>query len=159
MTSNVRNNRQTAAATRRISTMALILTCVVMVTGGFFVAARQHFASMDYGMKNSRLRKQIDQLESEKRRLLLAREISLSPAEIKKAVKKIGIGESGPEPMVATTASLKTTAPQRNSAVPAGPEKVLVAKTASVKPTRSTVASAVRSERNDRLDKKGTDAE
>ena len=33
-------------------------------------------------MKNSRLRKQIDDLESEKRRLLLAREVSLSPAEI-----------------------------------------------------------------------------
>jgi hypothetical protein len=62
-----------------------------MLVSGFFFAGRQHFSSMDYGMKNSRLRKQIDELESEKRRLLLAREVSLSPAEIKKAVKKTGM--------------------------------------------------------------------
>ncbi len=60
---------------------------------GFFFAARQHFSSIDFGIKNSKLRKQIDELESDKRRLILAKEIALSPAEIKKAAKKIGLTE------------------------------------------------------------------
>ena len=73
---------------------ALMFVCLVVVIAGFFLAARQHFSSMDYGMRNSKLRKQLDDLESEKRRLLLAREISLSPAEIKKAAQKLRIDGS-----------------------------------------------------------------
>jgi len=65
-----------------------MLACLTVLACGFFFAARQHFSSMDFGMKNSRLRKQIDDLESEKSRLLLAREVSLSPAELKKAAIK-----------------------------------------------------------------------
>jgi hypothetical protein len=76
--------------TRRSRGRALpaILACATVLACGFFFAARQHFSSMDFGMKNSHLRKQIDNLESEKRRLLLAREVSLSPAELKKAAIK-----------------------------------------------------------------------
>ncbi len=69
----------------------LTLLCGLFLVGGFFWAARQHFASMDYGMKNAKLRSQIDELESEKRRLTLSREISLSPNEIKKAARKLGL--------------------------------------------------------------------
>src|SRR4051794_34065884 len=60
----------------------LMPLCGLVVISGFFFAARQHFSSMDYGMRNSRLRKQLDELAAEKRRLLLNREISLSPSEI-----------------------------------------------------------------------------
>jgi hypothetical protein len=63
--------------------------CCVLVTG-FFLAARQHFSSIDFGIKNSRLRRQLDELQAEKRRLLLSKEITLSPAEIKKAAKRVG---------------------------------------------------------------------
>lgn len=69
----------------------LTLICGLLLVGGFFWAARQHFASMDYGMKNAKLRKQIEELKSEKRRLTLSREISHSPAEIKKAASKLGL--------------------------------------------------------------------
>jgi hypothetical protein len=62
-----------------------------LLVSGFFLAGQKHFASMDYGMKNSRLKKQIEALEAEKRRLILAREVSLSPAEIKRAAKKTGL--------------------------------------------------------------------
>jgi hypothetical protein len=65
-----------------------------ILVAGFFFAGRQHFSSIDYGIKNSRLRKQLDDLETEKRRLLLAREVSLSPGEIKKAARKLGVAES-----------------------------------------------------------------
>lgn len=39
------------------------------------------------------MRKQIEELEAGKRRLILAKEIALSPAEIKKAAQKIGFRE------------------------------------------------------------------
>jgi hypothetical protein len=82
-----------------------VVACVGVLACGFFFAARQHFSSMDFGMKNSRLRKQIDDLESEKRRLLLAREISLSPNEIKKAAAKVGSGMADAAVEIASAAS------------------------------------------------------
>ena len=63
----------------------VVLVCGFVIAAGFFFAARQHFASMDYSIKNSSLKKQIEDLEAENRRLQLAREIALSPAEIRKA--------------------------------------------------------------------------
>lgn len=65
------------------------LCCAVLVAG-FFFAARQHFSSMEYGLQNSKLRHALDELQSEKRRLLLNREIAISPVELKKAVRRIG---------------------------------------------------------------------
>src|SRR3954467_2290988 len=85
------NAKQTQSGPSRLRTYSLVSICILMLLSGFFFAARQHFSSMDFGMKNSRLRKQVDDLEAEKRRLLLAREISLSPAEIKKAAKRTGL--------------------------------------------------------------------
>jgi hypothetical protein len=71
----------------------LTLVCGVFLVGGFFVAARSHFASIDFGIKNSTLKKQLEDLESEKRRLIWLKETALSPAEIKKAAKKLGLTE------------------------------------------------------------------
>lgn len=71
----------------------LTLVCGLVLVGGFFFAARQHFSSIDFGIKNSQLKKQKDELEAAKRQLLLAKEIALSPAEIKKAAKKFGLSE------------------------------------------------------------------
>jgi hypothetical protein len=69
----------------------LVVICGSILIVGFFFAARQHFASIDYGIRNSKLRKQLDELEAEKRRLLLAKEVSLSPAQIRKAAQKLGL--------------------------------------------------------------------
>ncbi len=71
----------------------LTLGCGLVLVVGFFFAARQHFSSIDFSIKNSRLRKQIEELEAGKRRLILAKEIAMSPAEIKKAAQKIGFRE------------------------------------------------------------------
>ena len=68
---------------------AATLCCAVLVAG-FFFAARQHFSSMEYGLQNSRLRRELDELQAEKRRLLLNREVSLSPVELKKAIRRVG---------------------------------------------------------------------
>lgn len=71
----------------------LALICGLFLVVGFFGAARQHFSSIDFGIKNSKLRKQIDELEAEQRRMLLTKEVVLSPGEIKKSAKKIGFTE------------------------------------------------------------------
>jgi hypothetical protein len=73
--------------------ISLSLFCVGMVAAGFFFAARQHFATMEFGLKNSELRKQAENLEAERRRLILAKEVSLSPGEIKVTASKLGFRE------------------------------------------------------------------
>ena len=100
----------------------LTLVCGVALAVGFFFAARQHFSSMDYGMKNSKLRKQKDELEAARRQLLLNKEISLSPGEIKKAAKKIGLTEM-------TAANIETFSTNNETS-----EALNVKKTSYVKP-------------------------
>lgn len=112
----------------------LTLLCGTFLVGGFFVAARSHFSSIDFGIRNSSLKKQLEDLESEKRHLLWLKEKALSPAEIKKAAKKLGLTETTasnfqtfgakieekPEPVAAKKADEKP--------------KQLVEKTVDVKP-------------------------
>ena len=115
---------------KRWRTYGLMAVCGLLLISGFFFAGRQHFSSMDYGMKNSRLRKQVDELQAEKRRLLLAREVSLSPNEIKKAAKKTGMVDTATEVEVAQAAPAikeKTTPP-----APASEIKSMVIRTAAV---------------------------
>ncbi|MBK8467477.1 MAG: hypothetical protein IPL32_16800 [Chloracidobacterium sp.] len=124
----------------RLRTYSLMFVCAVTLVCGFFFAARQHFSSMDFGMKNSRLRKQVDDLEAEKRRLLLAREISLSPNEIKKAAKKTGLMTSArvdaEVAQVVSTTKEKAIPPQVSDA------KSLVIKTAAVSPVQATATAS-----------------
>lgn len=86
-----RHGHAALAGTRDIpwSYLLVVLFCGAVLATGFFFAARQHFTSMDLGMKNSKLRKQVDDLEAEKRRLLLAKEVALSPIEIGKASRSV----------------------------------------------------------------------
>ena len=69
----------------------LTMVCGLILVLGFFAAARQHFSSIDYGIQNSKLRKEVETLKSQNRRLKLARETSLSPGEIKKAAMQYGL--------------------------------------------------------------------
>jgi hypothetical protein len=71
----------------------LTLVCGLFLVVGFFFAARQHFSSIEYGIKNSKLKNQLEEVVAEKRRLLLEKEVALTPAEIKKAAKKLGLSE------------------------------------------------------------------
>jgi len=71
----------------------LTMVCGLILVLGFFAAARQHFSSIDYGIQNAKLRKELDSLKSQKRRLKLTREVSLSPGEIKKAAMQYGLRE------------------------------------------------------------------
>src|SRR5437660_795275 len=69
---------------------SVVTLCCAVLVAGFFFAARQHFSSMEYGLQNSKLRRDLDALQSENRRLLLNREIAISPVELKKAVRRLG---------------------------------------------------------------------
>lgn len=75
----------------------LTIVCGFALVAGFFFAARQHFSSIEYGIKNSKLKNQLEEVVAEKRRLLLEKEIALTPSEIKKAAKKMGFYEATPE--------------------------------------------------------------
>ncbi len=103
---------QTAAGvTLPLRYRLLMLACGAMLVCGFFFAARQHFASIDFSMRNSHLRKMSDELEADKRRLLLAKEIALSPDELKKAAQKISFTTNKPA-SVQTAANDKTEKPR-----------------------------------------------
>lgn len=94
------------------SYFVVIAICGYVLAAGFFLAARQHFTSMEFGMKNSQLRKQLEDLESENRRLLLAREISLSPAAITRTARNLGFYDvNGGTSSFAVSASGKTVKP------------------------------------------------
>src|SRR5215218_6988503 len=96
------------------SFMLLVVVCACVVAVGFFFAARQHFTSMDFGIKNSRLRDQIEDLQTEKRRLLLAREIASSPLSIRKAASAIGLRQNS-EVAAAVQIPKNTVAAKNNS--------------------------------------------
>jgi hypothetical protein len=84
-----------------LSYLVVIAICGCLIAAGFLLAARQHFMSMDLGMKNSKLRKQLEDLETEQRRLMLAREVALSPKEITKTARNLGFVDTL-EQMLAT---------------------------------------------------------
>lgn len=149
---------QKKRAARRISTYVLTFSCVALLASGFFFAAHQHFSSMDFGMKNSRLRRQIDQLEAEKRRLMLSKEIALSPTEIKKAVKKAGMLDLVPTDSQPVTAELPIRAKATPGAIAV--DKALVTKTASVEPIPAKVNAVLKkNERSGKEVKKAVSAE
>ena len=123
-----------------IARVGLFFICGVLFLAGFFFTGLQHFASMDYGMKNSRMRVQIEELEAEKRRLLLAREVSSSPMEIRRVARKTGLGDG------ATTPTDQKPAPTFVRSVPAesisSPAKSTFVKTASVAQSGVRIAAA-----------------
>ena len=102
-----------ASSSRELSWsfILLIIVCTGVVAAGFFFAASQHFTSMDYGIKNSKLREQLRDLEAEKRRLLLAREVASSPLAIRKAARGLGLERSTGE-MAAIPVANKPTSPK-----------------------------------------------
>ena len=102
--------RATSGQIGRWKLYSLLFVSLTIVVTGFFFAGRLHFSSWDYSMKNSRLRKQVDELETEKRRLLLAREVAQSPNEIKRAARKFGMNEPDVNTLAQNTGD-KTPAP------------------------------------------------
>lgn len=135
----VRNRRTKKKAGARAKYFMLAAACGVIFIASLFFAARQHFSSIEYSIKNARLRKQVEELEYDKRRLQVAREISLSPLEIKKSARKIGLIDVSETPAQAQPAkaavveTAKLTRPMTETAKPSEQAK-LVQKTVQSSP-------------------------
>ncbi|CAN5626920.1 hypothetical protein BH24ACI3_BH24ACI3_04220 [soil metagenome] len=75
--------------------LVLTIFCAALIAGGFFFAGLQHFQTIDLGIKNAQLRNEEEELRSEKRRLILVREIAISPGELARTAKRLGFEEIG----------------------------------------------------------------
>lgn len=102
------NTRGSERAWRNV---VVLIFCGAVLACGFFFAARQHFSSMELGIKNSQLRKQLADLEAENRRLSLAKEVAISPMAIRKASHLVAPPVAKPVP-AAEIASLKVEPPK-----------------------------------------------
>jgi hypothetical protein len=128
----------------------LTLVCGLLLVTGFFWAARQHFSAMDFGIKNAKLRQQKESLEAEQRRLSLSREISLSPSEIKKIAKKIGLQDLTAESIEVISAAKNTVFPANETM-----KQPLVAKTAKVEKSIPEKSEENRADTTNKVSKSG----
>jgi len=145
-------NTQARKAGARSKYLMLAAVCGVIFVASLFFAARQHFSSIEYSIKNAKLRKQIEELEYNKRSLQLTREISLSPAEIKKSAKKLGLIDisDSPAPVLPVNTAAVEAPKSPKTAVTAKPAEApkLVQKTVQSSPL---VAMARKTEKKDPL--------
>ena len=111
----------------------LTVACAAFLAAGFFFAAKQHFAAMDLGMKNSTLRKQLEEMEAQNRQLVLAREIGRSPAEVKRTASNKGFREKNTMMAVSTMSSSGPMVHKTSSVTSASNRKPLKAFMATVK--------------------------
>jgi cell division protein FtsL len=86
---NVRVRRQRDVAA--LSRLVLLLFCSVVLACGFVLAAKQHFAAVNYGYQNETLRNERQKLQEERRRLLLEKEQASSPARLEPAARQLGL--------------------------------------------------------------------
>ena len=86
---NVRVRRQRDVAA--LSRLVLLLFCGVVLACGFVLAAKQHFAAVQYGYQNETLRHERQKLQEERRRLLLEKEQASSPARLDPAARQLGL--------------------------------------------------------------------
>ena len=128
----------------------LTLVCGLALVVGFFFAARQHFSSMDYGIKNSKLKKQKSELEDAQRQLILDKEIALSPSEIKKAAKKLGLIDMTAANISSFSSSEKQEKPKA--------EKISDSKQPNVNSTASTKTEVKKTEKDAKTEKKPVDS-
>ena len=125
----------------------LTVACACVLAAGFFLAARQHFNTMEFGFKNGKLRNQVEDLQTEKRRLMLAREVSLSPAEIKRAAKNLGFRDRGEVAVVSIKAAERSSNVSQNNfsalTVATSPRKSAATKPIKVSLTEQSPKAAV----------------
>lgn len=118
----------------------VMIVISAVIVAGFFLSGKQHFSSWDFSIRNSKLRKQIDELETEKRRLILARETANSPNELRRAISKIMPAATTAAPTLAS--NLKPADKQADKTIVAAsfkknevkPESYSIVKTAMVLP-------------------------
>lgn len=76
---------------RALLRLVLLLSCGLMLSGGFVFAAGQRFSAVRYGYQSEELRREREKLLEEQRRLILAREQATSPVRLEEAAREIGM--------------------------------------------------------------------
>jgi hypothetical protein len=89
---NIRRERDQRAVVRQV----MLLVCGLLLTGGFFFAARQQFAAVRFGYQSEELRREREKLLTEQKRLLVALEERSSPAQLERAARRIGLQPTRP---------------------------------------------------------------
>lgn len=82
---------------RSLRRLLLLLVCGIFLAGGFLFAANLYFKSVHYGYQNEELRRERDRLLEDQRRLLLEREAAVSPVNLERAARKIGMKSATPD--------------------------------------------------------------
>jgi hypothetical protein len=132
--------RAAASQVKPLPWRSVLLTfvCACMLAAGFFYAARQHFSTIDLGLKNSKLRRQIEDLESERRRLVLAKEVSQSPVEFARNARDRFKTKPEIEPQAQETATIE------KKEVPSSPVPQPVSVQISLREAKKAPAAAPR---------------
>ena len=83
----VRRTRDVTAWSR----LALLLFCGLVLTGGFLLAAKQHFAAVQDGYKSESLRNERKKLIEDNQRLALEKEKISAPSKLEPAARNLGL--------------------------------------------------------------------
>jgi cell division protein FtsL len=83
----IRRTRDVTALSR----LALLMFCGLVLTGGFVMAAQQHFAAVQYGYKSESLRTERKKLTEDNQRLALEKETVSAPSKLEPAARKLGL--------------------------------------------------------------------
>ena len=78
-------------SSRVVSWVAAIVIAGALLSCGFVISARQHFAAVSVGYQSEDLRRQASQLEERLRQLELEYSRASSPLEIERRAKKLGL--------------------------------------------------------------------
>ncbi len=107
-----------AADASAFSWKYLLITIVgaVAIASGLFFAATRHFSSMELGIMNAKLRNQLQELNNEKRRLELEREVAMTPNALKRTARTLGFTETAMLTKLAEPSAAEATQPSASLA-------------------------------------------
>lgn len=95
----IRNTHVARPVSSRIFVWLTVLALVgALLSCGFVISARQHFAAISTGYENEELRRQAAQLEEKRRQLELEYARLASPVEIEKRAQKVGLAQPQSQP-------------------------------------------------------------
>lgn len=104
----------------------LTVVCGLLLVAGFFVAAKQHFTSVQTGMGNAELRGTVAKLKDENRRLLISKERASTPAKIAKLARDYGFTET-PRSVISATPVYQNASSLSSPATESNPQPEQVA--------------------------------
>lgn len=96
---------------RVLAWLGIAVVAGVLLSGGFIISARQHFAAISLGYQSEELRRQSSQLEEKLRQLELEYSRAASPVEIEKRAQKLGMER--PEKKTDETTPVKKPDPKK----------------------------------------------